>query len=136
MGKEIDEAIADAMAEEEVEKERIEEMLKQGIKDAEKDAREDFKDVLREHFSTMKPSVKVEVDLDEYIALKQKETDYDRVLTVIMKHLRLSYNDEYISTDGDTAEIADVLKALYPKEYDNLYNTLLKRKEFERNAGV
>lgn len=136
MGKEIDEAIADAMAEEEVEKERIEEMLKQGIKDAEADAREDFKDVLREHFSTMKPSIKVEIDLDEYVALKQKETDYDRVLTVIMKHLRLSYNNEYITTDGDVSEVTDVLKALYPKEYDNMFNALLKRKEFEENAGV
>ncbi len=136
MGKEIDEAIADAMAEEEVEKERIEEMLKQGINDAEKEAREDFKDVLREHFNTLKPSRKVEVDLDEYIALKQKETDYDRVLTVIMKHLRLSYNDEYLTTDSDVSEVANVLKALYPKEYDNMFNALLKRKEFEENAGV
>lgn len=131
MGKEIDEAIADALAVEEVEKAQLEEMLKKGIEEADEKAREDFKDILREHLNSHMPGVKVEVDLDEYIALKQKETDFDRILTPIMKHLRLSYNEEYLTMDSETLEIVQTLRALYPNEYDNIYKSLLKDKEAE-----
>jgi hypothetical protein len=131
MGKEIDEAIADALAVEEVEKAQLEEMLKKGIEEADEKAREDFKDILREHLNSHMPGVKVEVDLDEYVALKQKETDLDRILTPIMKHLKLSYGGDYLIIDSDSIEIARTIKALYPNEYDNIYKSLLKDEEAE-----
>ena len=119
----IEEMIADAKAEEEV---RVEQ---------EKAAREDFRDTLREHlkeaFKSPRESEKVTISLQEYVILKQKEMDLDRILNNILDSFKLSYNNEYLRVDGD--EIANTIKVLYPDVYGEIMAAELANLEDEDN---
>lgn len=119
----LEEMIADAKAEEEVKAEQ------------EKAAREDFRDTLREHlkeaFKSPRESEKVTISLQEYVILKQKEMDLDRILNNILDSFKLSYNNEYLRVDGD--DIAYTIKALYPDVYGEIMAAELANLEDEDN---
>ena len=105
----IEEIIADARAEEEVLREQHA-------------TQTDFRDQLREHLrETFKSREEntVNISLQEYVILRQKETDLDRLLNAVVDNLRLSYSGDSLIMD-DNKQVADFFKALYPDAYDNL----------------
>ena len=115
----IEEIIADAKAEEEVARE-------QAKAAKEEKARADFRDELRKQIHTTlddfikekKASNKVTIDLDEYITLKQKEIDLDRILSAIVDSVYLNYSKDDLRLDGDRP--IEVMRVLYPEAYDAL----------------
>ena len=114
---EIDEAIADAMAEEEVAREQAKE--DSSFRD---ELRAQLKDAFSESIKTNREN-KVIISLDEYLILKFKERDLEKVVSTILAELRLSYNQEYLRiNDGDN--VADVIKVLYPEVYDDILDSL------------
>lgn len=122
----IEEMIADAKAEEEV-------AAEQGIAAKVEKAREDFRDTLREQLKEAllpKNESKVTINLSEYVLLKQKETDLDRILNAIVDGLGLSYSKEYLSLK-DSDRVEETFRALYPDVYDTLLATELKNVEGE-----
>ena len=121
----IEEMIADAKAEEEVAREQ-----ERAAK--EEKAREDFRDTLREQLKEAlipKSDNKVTISLSEYVILKQKETDLDRILSAIVDGLELSYNKEYLRLKDDN--VVDAISILYPDVYDTLLAAELERAEHE-----
>ena len=113
---EIDEAIADAIAEEEVKKEQP----------AEEPKTYDFRDELEAHLKDAfsesileKHGTRIKIDLDEYITLKLKAIDLDRIMNAIIDELGLSYSKEYL-TLKDSSRITETIRALYPDMYDNV----------------
>lgn len=56
----------------------------------------------------------VSVDLQEYLELKQMETDFVRVMGAIVESFGLSWNKEEISIRHES-KIMDVVKVLYPE---------------------
>ena len=114
---EIDEAIADAMAEEEVAREQAKE--DSSFRD---ELRAQLKDAFSESIKTNKEN-KVIISLDEYLILKFKERDLEKLVSTILAEFRLSYNQEYLRiNDGDN--VADVIKVLYPEVYDDILDSL------------
>ena len=122
----IEEMIADAKAEEEVARE-------QERAAREEKAREDFRDTLRERLKEAlipKDESKVTISLSEYVILKQKETDLDRILNAIVDGLGLSYSKEYLSLK-ESENVVDAFRVLYPDVYDHLLAAELDRAEHE-----
>jgi acetyl-CoA carboxylase carboxyltransferase component len=122
----IEEMIADAKAEEEVAREQ-----ERAAK--EEKAREDFRDTLRERLKEAlipKDESKVTISLSEYVILKQKETDLDRILNAIVDGLGLSYSKEYLSLK-ESENVVDAFRVLYPDVYDHLLAAELDRAEHE-----
>ena len=122
----IEEMIADAKAEEEVAREQ-----ERAAK--EEKAREDFRDTLREQLKeafSNKDDSKVKVSLKEYVILKQKEADLDRILNAIVDGLGLSYNNEYLYLKNDR-QVSDTFRVLYPDVYDHLLAAELAQAENE-----
>lgn len=123
---ELEELIADARAEEEVEKE-------QERAAREEKAREDFRDTLREQLKEAlipKSDNKVTISLSEYLILKQKEADLDRILNAIVDGLGLSYSKEYLRLK-ERENVVDAFRVLYPDVYDHLLAAELERAEHE-----
>ena len=122
----IEEMIADAKAEEEVARE-------QAKAAKEEKAREDFRNALRKGLNealSNKDDSKVTVSLKEYVILKQKEQDLDRIMSAIIDDLGLSYNNEYLRiSSGDN--IIDAFRVLYPTAYDTIFEAELERAENE-----
>lgn len=122
----IEEMIADAKAEEEVARE-------QAKAAKEEKAREDFRNVLRKGLNealSNKDDSKVTVSLKEYVILKQKEQDLDRILNAIVDGLGLSYNNEYLYLKND-GRVSDTFRVLYPDVYDHLLAAELNRADNE-----
>lgn len=122
----IEEMIADAKAEEEVARE-------QERAAREEKAREDFRDTLRERLKEAlipKDESKVTISLSEYVILKQKEADIDRILNAIVDGLGLSYSKEYLTLRDDD-KVVDAFRVLYPDVYDHLLAAELDRAERE-----
>lgn len=122
----IEEMIADAKAEEEVARD-------QERAAREEKAREDFRDTLREQLKEAlipKSDNKVTISLSEYVILKQKEADLDRILNAIVDVLGLSYNKEYLSLK-ESENVVDAFRVLYPDVYDALLAAELERAEHE-----
>jgi acetyl-CoA carboxylase carboxyltransferase component len=122
----IEEMIADAKAEEEVAREQ-----ERAAK--EEKAREDFRDTLRERLKEAfipKDESKVTISLSEYVILKQKETDLDRILNAIVDGLGLSYSKEYLSLK-ESENVVDAFRVLYPDVYDHLLAAELEHAEHE-----
>lgn len=122
----IEELIADARAEEEVAAEQ-----KRAAK--EEKAREDFRDTLREQLKEAllpKNENKITINLSEYVILKQKEADLDRILNAIVDGLGLSYSKEYLSLK-ESENVVDAIRVLYPDVYDALLAAELERAEHE-----
>ena len=122
----IEELIADARAEEEV-------AAEQERAAREEKAREDFRDTLREQLKEAlipKSDNKVTISLSEYVILKQKEADLDRILNAIVDGLGLSYSKEYLSLK-ESENVVDAIRVLYPDVYDHLLAAELERAEHE-----
>lgn len=122
----IEELIADAKAEEEVAREQ-----ERAAK--EEKAREDFRDTLREQLKEAlipKSDNKVTISLSEYVILKQKEADLDRILNAIVDGLGLSYSKEYLSLK-ESENVVDAFRVLYPDVYDHLLAAELEHAEHE-----
>lgn len=122
----IEEMIVDAKAEEEVARE-------QERAAREEKAREDFRDTLRERLKEAlipKDESKVTISLSEYVILKQKEADLDRILNAIVDGLGLSYSKEYLSLK-ESENVVDAIRVLYPDVYDALLAAELERAEHE-----
>lgn len=122
----IEEMIADAKAEEEVARE-------QAKAAKEEKAREDFRNALRKGLNealSNKDDSKVTVSLKEYVILKQKEQDLDRIMSAIVDDLGLSYNNEYLRI-GSGDNIVDAFRVLYPTAYDTIFEAELERAENE-----
>lgn len=122
----IEEMIADAKAEEEVARE-------QAKAAKEEKAREDFRNVLRKGLNealSNKNDSNVTVSLKEYVILKQKEQDLDRIMSVIVDNLELSYNNEYLRISSGE-NIIDAFRVLYPTAYDTIFEAELERVENE-----
>lgn len=122
----IEELIADAKAEEEVAREQAKaektntfrEDLKAHLVDA-------LGDSIRE-----KRENKITIDLYEYILLKQKATDLDRILNAIVDELELNYSKDYLRIKNGE-RIADTIRVLYPDVYDHLLAVELEQAENE-----
>lgn len=122
----IEELIADAKAEEEVRKE-------QPGKDF--SFREELESHLKEAFSDIKArrESKVTIDLNEYLILKFKERDLERLVATILDELKLHYTKEDLTLYDDGA-IVNMIKALYPEVYQNiLYDLQEEDKEKRKN---
>ena len=122
----IEELIADAKAEEEVRKE-------QPCKDF--SFREELESHLKEAFSDIKArrENKVTIDLNEYLILKFKERDLEKIVATILDELKLHYNKEDLTLYDDDA-IVNMIKALYPEVYQNiLYDLQEEDKEKRKN---
>lgn len=110
--KRIEDIIAEARAEEKLlEEERKDAGLRQAIRTT-----------LEEHRPT------VTIDLDEYIYLRQKDLDLDRLLEALFNDMKLNYNNDELTVYSDKNTIAAV-KTMYPKAYNTLLATLLDVKE-------
>lgn len=122
----IEELIADAKAEEEVRKE-------QPCKDF--SFREELESHLKEAFSDIKArrENKVTIDLNEYLILKFKERDLEKIVATILDELKLHYTKEDLTLYDDGA-IVNMIKALYPEVYQNiLYDLQEEDKEKRKN---
>ena len=122
----IEELIADAKAEEEVRKE-------QPCKDF--SFREELESHLKEVFSDIKArrENKVTIDLNEYLMLKFKERDLEKIVATILDELKLHYTKEDLTLYDDGA-IVNMIKALYPEVYQNiLYDLQEEDKEKRKN---
>ena len=107
---EIEEVIADAKAEEEAKKEAdFKTKLREGLQDA-------FK----------KEEPKLSITVKEYVLLKQKEQDLDRLVNIIIDDVELSYSkDELRLKSYDN--ILDAFKVLYPEAYAHLLAVELEK---------
>jgi len=124
---EIEELIADARAEEEV-------AAEQGIAATEEKAREDFRELLRDKLKDALTSnhdeAKVTIKLSEYIALKFKEIDLDRILNAIVDDIELNYSKDALRIRGGERAI-EAVRVLYPDVYDHLLAAELEHAENE-----
>lgn len=122
----IEEMIVDAKAEEEVARE-------QERAAREEKAREDFRDTLRERLKEAlipKDESKVTISLSEYVILKQKEADLDRILNALVDDLELNYCKDALRIGGGERAI-EAFRVLYPDVYDHLLAAELEHAEHE-----
>ena len=122
----IEEMIADARAEEEV-------AAEQERAAKEEKAREDFRDTLRERLKEVlipKDDNKVTISLSEYVMLKLKEADLDRILTALADDLELNYCKDALRLGGGERAIG-AIRVLYPETYDGLLAAELENAEHE-----
>ena len=122
----IEEMIADARAEEEV-------AAEQERAAKEEKAREDFRDTLREQLKEAlipKDDNKVTINLSEYLILKQKEADLDRILNAIVDGLGLNYSKDDLRL-GESDNVVSAIRVLYPDVYDALLAAELENAEHE-----
>jgi hypothetical protein len=120
----IEEMIADARAEEEV-------AAEQERAAKEEKAREDFRDTLREQLKEAlipKDDNKVTINLSEYLILKQKEADLDRILNAIVDGLGLNYSKDDLKL-GESDNVVSAIRVLYPDVYDALLAAELENVE-------
>ena len=118
----IEELIADAKAEEEVRKE-------QPCKDF--SFREELESHLKEAFSDIKArrENKVTIDLNEYLILKFKERDLERIVATILDKLTLNYTKDGLKISDQWDDISNIIKALYPEVYENILFDLQEEAE-------
>lgn len=70
----------------------------------------------------------VTIELEEYLALRELERDYGRLMRVVQDNADLNYNGEELRTSGD--DIMQAIKLLDPVFYKDLLRNL-KKKENE-----
>lgn len=120
----IEEMIADARAEEEV---KAEQEKAAKVEKAKEDFRKQLSEQLKEAFS-FKEDSKVTISLREYVLLKQKEIDLERIVNTILDGLEISYNNEYLKfRDGEV--IGNLIKLLYPELYEGIFEAELAEQE-------
>ena len=104
----IDEMIADAQAEEETTRERMKAVVERPKRKTEE----------------------VTISLHEYLILRQKEVDMDRLFDAVIQSLELSYNNSYLYIKNDE-KIMDTIKILFAPVYDVLFEQKKAMKEGE-----
>lgn len=119
----IEELIADAKAEEEVRKEQ------QPCKDF--SFRDELESHLKEAFSDIKTrrESKVTIDLNEYLILKFKERDLERIVATILDKLILNYTKDGLKLYDQWDDISNIIKTLYPEVYEDILYTLQEEAE-------
>lgn len=124
----IEEMIADARAEEEVAREQEKAASDRRFKE---ELEANLKDAFSESLKARREN-KVTIDLDEYLILKFKERDLEKILNTLVAGLELGYNKEYlrISNDGDD-ELIEVFKVLYTEAYDTKLAEMIAENEGE-----
>ena len=104
----IDEMIADAQAEEEAKKELASMKFERPKRKTEE----------------------VTISLHEYLILRQKEVDMDRLFDAVIQSLELSYNSSYLYIKNDE-KIMDTIRILFAPVYDALFEQKKAKKEGE-----
>lgn len=101
----IDEAIADAKAEEEVNQANI------------KDFRDQLREKLAETFvPTPIPQQTISIDLEEYVQLRQRALELDRLIAEIEDNLMLAYGCDALYLK-DNQKVLATYKTFYPDAY-------------------
>lgn len=109
--KDIEEMIADAKAEEEVEEE-----FTPPFKSERERIADELKKKLSEYYEKLiNTSDKINVSIVEYVELKQKEIDLDRLCMALCNSVELNYSKEYLTLENDS--VLNTFKALYPDTY-------------------
>lgn len=122
----IEELIADAKAEEEVRKE-------QPCNDF--SFREELESHLKEAFSDIKArrESKVTIDLNEYLILKFKERDLERIVATILDKLTLNHDKSGLWIYDHEDDISNIIKVLYPEVYQDILYGLQEEEKKENN---
>ena len=130
----IEEIIADAKAEEEVAREQD----KAAKAAKEEKAGEDLKELLREKLKVAliakNDDTNITISVKEYVILRQKDQDLERILSAIVDNLELSYNNEALTLKNDR-RVTETFRALYPEAYGALLAAELERAEREAKEG-
>lgn len=77
---------------------------------------------------------KVSITLDEYLVLKAKEMDLDRILSSILDRLTLSYDNEYL-TLSESQGIVNAFRVLFPEAYEKAYEIAIDKYNEENKEG-
>ena len=77
---------------------------------------------------------KVTITLDEYLVLKAKEMDLDRIMRSIVGALTLSYNSEFLSI-RESGGIVDAFRVLFPEAYEKIYEEQIDKYTQENKEG-
>ena len=93
----IDEMIADAQAEEKT--------------------RENIAERIDKAFATKRSDV-IEISLGEYLTLKQRSLDMDRLMQAIINNLELGYHKDELRLNGE--EVVETFKALFRPLHDEI----------------
>ena len=117
--KRIEDIIAEARAEEE--------LLNQEVNTGDTDFREAIKKTLEEN---LKDRPKVTIDIEEYILLRQKDKDLERLLHTILDCLELDYLGKDLMIK-DERKIKDTIKILYTAAYDAILEAELENAKEE-----
>lgn len=113
---EIEEMIADAKAEEETKKDmELKSKLREGLKDA----------------LEVKENPQVSINLKEYVLLKQKEQDLERLINIIISNIELTYSKDELRLK-DYENIIKAFRVLYPEAYDHLLAIELENTEMDK----
>ena len=73
-----------------------------------------------------KDNREISIPLAEYVYLKQKEIDFDRLLEAILGNARLNYDKSGVMIE-DNENIFSVIKTLFRDVYVIIYNDLLEK---------
>lgn len=92
-----------------------------------KDTQAELKEAIPKKFCARSCPM-VTIELEEYLALRELERDYGRIMRVIQDNADLNYNGEELRTSGD--EIMQAIKLLDPVFYKDILRNL-KKKENE-----
>jgi len=117
--KRIEDIIAEAKAEEE--------LLNQEVSAGDTDFREAIKKTLEEN---LKDRPKVTIDLEEYILLRQKDKDLERLLHTILDCLVLNYLSDDLMIK-DEQKIRDTIEILYPAAYNAILEAEIENNKEE-----
>jgi hypothetical protein len=122
----IEELIADAKAEEEVRK---------GQPCNDFSFREELESHLKEAFSDIKArrESKVTIDLNEYLILKFKERDLERIVATILDKLTLNHDKSGLWIYDHEDDISNIIKVLYPEVYQDVLYDLQEKEKKENN---
>ena len=117
--KRIEDIIAEARAEEE--------LLNNEVNAGDTDFREAIKKTLEEN---LKDRPKVTIDIEEYILLRQKDKDLERILHTLLDCLTLDYYKEDLAIK-DERKIKETIKVLYPVAYEAVLQAELENAKEE-----
>ena len=108
-------------------------MSKWTKKEKEEKASADFRDLLREQLkdalTLRNDDAKVTISLKDYIILKQKEVDLDRILNSMVDSVYLNYSKDELRLNGD--RVIETMRVLYPEVYDTLLATEIAEAQSE-----
>lgn len=65
----------------------------------------------------------VSINLQEYIVLKNKELDLDRLIAAIVNNVELNYDGSALDIKN-SRRLVEAFRILYPEAYEDLYNSI------------